>query len=261
MKKPWRNKLFHALLLMILSVGAVSAEEIVMVFGGGYPPFYTPDLNTGMYIDFLKRFEERHPAFSIQKVQLPRVRMDAWMKTGKAHAFSLNSIMFIPEPLRDNFCFSDPIWETTDHVIMRKGDTFCFQNPEDLFGRQVGVILGNGYGQYDPLMASGKITAFRVASTPQLYQMLLTRRIDACFGNIHADPPTMEANHFALDRFVFSRHPLLSFELVCQIQNTHAHFQKTLNRFIQTSRATGYLKALEDRYSHTRYLTFDNCME
>ncbi|WP_157054832.1 hypothetical protein [Salidesulfovibrio brasiliensis] len=92
-----RVRLILFTLLLLLPIEAL-ASEYVMVFGGRYPPFYwmgkadgTEKSGRGMFIDFLDRFEANNPDTTIQKVCLPRKRMDEWLAMGKADAFSLNA--------------------------------------------------------------------------------------------------------------------------------------------------------------------------
>ena len=105
-----------------------------------------------------------------------------------------------------------------EHAIMKTGQAFKFEHPSDLFGKKIGIIRGNSYGEYDQYFKLGKITAVPVDSNHQLHQMLMIERVDAIFGNRHANAFDIKLNHLDMNNFQFS------------------------------SKANGFLKFLEEKY-------------
>lgn len=234
---------------------APAAEEIVMVFGAGYPPFYpegkpngTDDtLDTGMFIDFLRAFEEAHPGYEIKKVRLPRMRMDEWMAEGRADAFSLNSPLFVRDN-PDNYVFSAPIWTTGDHMAVPKGSDLRFSTLEDLAGKRVGIVFGNGYGPLDRLIAEEVIQPVAVYRLRQLHRMLLDGRVDTYPANRHVDPFIWKQSGVKPGTIKLLEPPLYEFGLAVQVRAGKEDFLNDLNVFIKKAKKNGLLKRITAKY-------------
>jgi ABC-type amino acid transport substrate-binding protein len=229
------------------------AEELTIVWAD-YPPFakgVRPDGKTqvkeGMLVDFLKAFSRQHPQYTFNNICVPRKRMDAMMLNGEAQAFFLNNPMFV-RAHRQEFIWSDPIWHTEDKVVTLAGKAFRFERPEDLFGKTIGKIFGNGYGEYDRFFEEGRIKAEDAKSPEALFKMALAGRVDAFIANTHTAPYEMRRAGLDPSRFTFSRKPVLAFDLSMQINRHCPDFRDQLNRFIAQSRRNGFLQRLEDRF-------------
>ncbi len=233
-----------------LFVGPASAtEDIVIVFGEhGYPPFYSERAQKGMFIDLLAEFEKRNPNYKIIKKSLSRKMMDRWMNNGKAHVFSLNNPMFVNPNIVDRFLFTAPIWNTGDYVVMHKERQFEYTQPKDLFGKKMGIILGNGYGVFDEHLESKSILSQAVNSENQLFMLLLKQRVDAIFGNRHATPYKMKRTGIDPSQFVFSKVAIFEFDLMIQVQKSHQAFYNKIQAFIQAVQTDGFLAQLEHQY-------------
>ncbi|WP_147822438.1 substrate-binding periplasmic protein [Salidesulfovibrio onnuriiensis] len=244
------------LAILLFTAPGAAAREIVMVFGAGYPPFYMDgktdgtdnNLESGMFIDFLQKFEREHPQYSIRKIRLPRARMDQWMCEGRAHAFSLNSSLFVSPGHGDRYVFSEVIWRTGDHLAVRARSKLKYSRPEDLAGTRLGVVFGNGYGPLDPLIASGHIRAQKVYRQSLLALMLEDGRIDAYPANRHVDPYLWKQEGFAPGTFRLLDKPLYEFDLGVQVCKGSEDFLNDLNAFIRKSRKNGFLEALAEVY-------------
>lgn len=244
---------------ILLLSGPVAAREVVMVFGAGYPPFYmdgktdgtSDNLESGMFIDFLQEFERRYPEYAIRKVRLPRARMDQWMSEGRAHAFSLNSPLFVSSAQGSRYVFSETIWRTGDHLAVRGDSSLTYSRPEDLAGKRVGVVFGNGYGPLDPLIASGRIRPRKVYRQSLLAPLLEDGRIDAYPANRHVDPYLWKQAGYARGTFRLLDPPLYEFDLAVQVCKDSRNFLRDLNAFIRESRKNGFLEALTELYLGT----------
>ncbi len=237
----------------LLWVSTLSAERLTIVYGD-YPPFYMgvePDGKTqvtqGMLIDFLKEFSRQHPEYTFNHICLPRRRMDAAMLSGEAQVFSLNNPMFVKED-RERFLWTIPIWHTRDVVVTLKGKEFKFDKPEDLFGKTLGRLFGNGYGEYDRLFAEGRIKVEDAKTTKALAEMALAGRTDGFLGNTHATPYQLKQAGLSPARFTFSAKPIFAFDLMMQINENHPAFLEKMNAFITRSKRNGFLKRIEDNY-------------
>lgn len=235
------------------AAGAQSAlEPVVMVFGAGYPPFYNhsePDgrdnIREGMFVDFLAAFGRAHPEFPIRRVVLPRARLDDWLASGRAHAFSLNNPDFVPRSDREHIVFSHTLWRTSDHVLVRAGEEFPYSRPEDLTGRRMALVYGNGYGPLDPLLEAGDIAADRPYTAEAMYRMLARGRADAAVGNRHTHAFTLHAAGLPEDALALLDPPLMEFDLAVAVRKDRRDFLAALNAFIDASRASGLLDTIE----------------
>ncbi|MFW6263299.1 MAG: substrate-binding periplasmic protein [Thermotogota bacterium] len=240
------------ILVVFCFLGFAENKEITMLFGGGYPPFYlegpedgkTP-VEQGMFVDFLEKFEEEY-GYTITKIRLPRKRMDLWMSSGQAQAFSLNNPMFVEDS--DDYLFSDPIWHTKDVVISLKSNQVIYQKPQDLFDVTVAKIAGNGYGDLDAYFESGQIAAYDVKSTDQMIKMLLSGRVDCIIQNIHVFPYIAKNEGIDVSQFFFNDVALFEFELMTQINQEYTQFRDDLNAFIEAYKQNGFLEGIEKEY-------------
>lgn len=253
-KKMKKSLVLLSVMVFFTCMCVASSTEIVMLFGV-YPPFYMMEgeldetvAKGGIFIDFLEEFLKEYPQYEFTFQVVSRIRMDRMMDSGEAQAFSLNNPMFMGDSA-ENFLFTDPIFHTRDAVITRADDPFVYTKPEDLYGKNIGVILGYGYGEFDALFAEGKIKTNPVNSFPQLYRLLLSGRIDAFFGNIHVNPYDMILNDFDPSLFQFSEESIFSFDLMTVINKAYTHFRDDMNQFIQKSKDSGLLEELVDRYT------------
>jgi len=216
-----------------------------MIFDKHYEPFYLEDLKKGMYIDFLERFENAYPEFKIIKRTLPRKRLDIWMKTGEAHAFSLNSPMFAKS---DDYLFTDPIWTTGDYVVSLKNDMVAYKKPEDLFEVTAGIIDGNGYGLLDAHIQSGKIRTQAVPDYDSLYLILMNKRVPCILANKHMTLYGMKKMGIDCSKFMLSKIPIYEFTLAPMVQKSCTNFVAKMNAFIKASNENGFLEEINSKY-------------
>lgn len=244
------------LLILTLLSPARASETIIMVFSGGYPPFYSMESPDGVsasplsgaFVEFLNAFERENPHYAIRKKRLPRARMDDALLDGTAHAFSLNSPLFVDEENRQHFRFSTPIWRTGDHLIVLDDSSIRSPDPVELEGKRLGIIHGNGYGPLDDPIKRGRIKANAVYRPEQLMDMLLAGRIDGYVGNRHTEPFIWMQKRSDADRFKRLDPPLYEFDLCVMVRKDCPEFLDALNTFIARSRENGFLDGLNARY-------------
>ncbi len=239
-------------LLFVIIVGfysKVEAKEILMIFGGEYPPFHFNKMQTGIYNDFLTTFEKRYPEFTIRRKHLPRKRLNLKFKKKEPFVHALNSPSFTKDKsILASYSFAKTIFTTGDYILMRKDKKFSYSQPLDLSGKKVGVLLGYKYGDLDPYLASGRIKSQRLSKSFQLYQMLSLGRLDAIIINKHVGPFEIKLNGIDFSQFVFAKIPLYEFELTPLIHNSYSEFLEKMNTFIDESLKDGLLKELSQKY-------------
>lgn len=214
------------------------AQSINMGLCPYYPPFYRmqPDGTWhGLFSQFLDAFQQAHPQYRINRVDMPRKRMDHALLQGKLDAFALNSPMFVPMRDREHYSFSRPLWRSCDYVAVRANDPFRYSGLESLEGRTLGLIHGNGYGPLDSMLANGKIKEERVRGGPRLVKMLLAGHVDVAVINEHSETTAMERMRIAPDTIRILEPPVYCFDLCVQVRNEHGQFLADLNAFIQAN--------------------------
>jgi ABC-type amino acid transport substrate-binding protein len=238
------------LVLFFLAATLLQAKEtITMVFTKtGYPPFYSKDLKDGMFIDFMKSFQSKHKEFEIKYVSLDRQEMDRWMESGKADAFSLNSPTFAEKGMLRQFTYSEPIWETSDHIITNPKSHFEYTDLKDLEGKTFGLINNNGYGILDALIDSKRVKTVRKKTTKELLDLLLKSKIDAMVGNIHTVSYKLKLNKLPKDTITFSLKAIMNVNLRVQIQKNRKSFKNALNLFIKESKKSRFIKTITQKY-------------
>ena len=228
--------------------------ECLTIVAGDYPPFFcdvvldgTTPVAKGMFVDFMHEFSKEYPQYTFNIVAVPRKRMDAMMLDGEAQVFSLNNPMFVTSS-RGSYIWSEPIWHTVDTLFSIHGNNFVFTKPEDLFGKTIGKLAGNGYGKYDRYFASGRIKAQEANSYTALINMAMSGRIDAFFGNVQSMPYLIEQAGFFPSQFDISPTPIVEFDLQMQFNRRCKGLRDNINKFIVKSRSNGFLQRLEAKY-------------
>lgn len=225
---------------------SVFAEEIIIVYHeDGYMPYYSTYATQGMYIEFLRKFEEQHSRFFFVFKPYPRKRMTMMMQDGDAHVFSLNSPAFADNTWA--YLFTESIWKEACVIFKWTNDHFPFKKPSDLFGKRLGIILGNKYPALEQHFQSGDIKLQEVASYAQLFDLLQIKRIDAFVGDKYMTLYLLKQEKFKRE-FSYAPIPLFEFDLTMQVQKTHQHLVDAMNRFIQESKDNGFLQSLKEKY-------------
>ncbi|MCD4719557.1 MAG: transporter substrate-binding domain-containing protein [Desulfobacula sp.] len=221
------------------------AEDICVVYAEkGYMPYYSADATRGMYIEFLKKFEKHHPQFPFVLKPYSRKRMTLMMQNGDAHVFALNSPAFADTKA---YLFTETIWKETSVIFMRTNDLFLFKEPSNLFGKRLGIILGNKYPALERYFQSKDIETHDVVSSVQLFKLLRSKRIKAFVGDKYVTLYRLKQEGFE-GQFEYASTPLFEFDLTIQVQKTHQPLVDAMNRFIQESKDNGFLYSLEEKY-------------
>lgn len=238
--------------LLVIFPGNVPAAEPenieIVFFYGGYAPFYMEGLEEGIYIDFIKAFDQQSPAFTITLTPLSRKRIDLAIGQGEVQASGLTNPMFVGEQQAASTLFTKPIWTSGNYIVVHKNNTFEYNAPEDLFEKTLGVIYGNKNAGLDPHIEAGKIKAMPVRTNEGLYKALMENKVDAIVINKHVLLYELKLQSIDPSQFIFSDAAVSEFELMTQVQKTHQHFRDALDAFIDQSEQNGFLDEVTKKY-------------
>lgn len=215
-------------------------QEITMLFGHRYPPFYsvgTPkNASTlhGIFIEFLEEFQKAYPQYKIKYKCLPRARIKKNLAAGKADALALTNRMFENEAVNSKALYSIPLWTVTDHLVVLTDSNLEYSSPEDLKGKTLAVIHGNGYGLLDEHFKNGTINKVAVYKTKQQFGMLLKGRVDGAVCNYFTFPCLANRCSYDQKKFRLSKKPLYDFTLNILLLDHHKDLHSDLNEFIRS---------------------------
>lgn len=242
------------ILFLIFVTSSLAVQEIKMVVTDfGQVPFHmrpqqdNDHVNVGIVVDFLTIFQKEYPQYKIIIEGLPRPRQELALDKGTAD-MTYNSPLFAGDKA-NGFLWSAPFLRSRDCVISLKNSNFEFHGPKDLFGKEVGIIRGYGYGDYDRFIKEGQIKGRAVTETTQLIQMLKNKRIDAFLGNSVVAFYEIKLLKEDPKLFKFSSKSLYEFDFMFQINKKHADLKRDLDHFIQKSKENGLIEKLTQRYS------------
>lgn len=226
--------------ITLATVAHASKQDIVMLLGHQYPPFYSVD-NTnkssslhGVFINFMNKFKKKYPEYNVIYKCLPRARIRKVLKHDQAEAFALTNPMFERAEINNRGTYSKTLWTMSDHLIILKNSPIKFRKLSDLKGKSIAVIHGNGYGPLDKYFENGTIQKVPVYKTKQQLKMLLKKRVDAVICSSLSLPWHLKCCKLDNKLFKFIKKPLYSYELKIFVMNTHKAFLHDLNKFISS---------------------------
>jgi len=242
--------LLFGLLFVLTGVQTASAKsKINMIYTDEYPPFYYKEREKGMYFEFLRAFGEKYPEFDIRRKTLSRKRIDVVLENGGTDAYSMTSTQFNPSNIHPKFIPSDVIWTTSDVLLSAKGSPLSYTKIEDLFNKNIGVIHGNDYMQFNQYFDDKLINRIDAYTTSELLALLVAKRIDGIIINLHGLSEHIKFNGYHLTDFHVSKKSLYSFDLVTLISTEKMDLYRALSQFIQQSKENGLISQLELKYT------------
>ncbi|HJP29649.1 MAG TPA: transporter substrate-binding domain-containing protein [Candidatus Latescibacteria bacterium] len=170
-----------AILLLIISLCSVATgqdERITVVVDQAYPPYmYGPaDSTQGLYPEMIRAIFDR-AGVKAEIVGLPWERALARGREGTA---AIGGIYRNEERLQ-TLDYSDPIFEETLVLYVKKGSAFSFSGFGDLQGKVVGLNRGWSYGEdFDSIRKKGVFRTEEANDNLANFRKLIRGRID-CF--------------------------------------------------------------------------------
>ncbi|WP_432735081.1 substrate-binding periplasmic protein [Maridesulfovibrio sp. FT414] len=215
-------------------------ERIKILFGYRFPPFYTvtskrkpSESLQGVFINILEKFQKSHPEYILEFKCLPRARISKVLKEGRADAFALSSPMFSEQEINERLIPSVPLWTLFDHLLIRKDSTINSGKPEDLLGKKIAVLHGNGYGPFDKYFENGLLEKHAVYSTTQLLEMVHKKRVDGAICNKTTLPELLARAGLPMSEFKTIEEPLYSYNLHLMVNRSRTDFLLDFNEFIK----------------------------
>lgn len=232
-------------------LGQGHAEIINMaVTNFGQPPFHIRPksgdiISEGIVVEFLTAFQKEYPQYQITIRGLPRIRQELALDNGTAD-MTYNSPTFLGDKA-SKFLWSNPFARSRDCIVSLKEKKFIFKNPHDLFYKEIGIIRGYGYGDYDKYFAEKKIRGLAVTESLQLIKMLKSKRIDAFIGNSYVTPYDIKSLNENIDLFHFSSKSLYEFEFMFQINKKKIQLKRDLDQFIIKAQKDHLIEHLKEK--------------
>lgn len=255
---PSSKRLCLALSLLLLCFLAASprarASEETILLGGpheGWPPFFIPAPNgqpaTGIMPDVLRAVAGRVD-IKVVEAYYPDKRGMLYLTDGSLDAWP-KSEKWVDDPQR--YLWTDPVVVSTDVIVSRKRSPLPYHSPQDLVGRDIGVILGYSYPTLEPLFKRGLITPFRAPATKHMLRMLDRGHVDGAVCNrFVAQWILREDEGLAHEDFLFSETPVDSapYRFAFTRARDWTEFVERFNSELKAMREDGRLEAILDQY-------------
>ncbi len=141
-RKVWILCAFATLIIPLFSFTAVAENDIYLVAGQNYYPFYAEDLENGGVITQIITEAFQRVKYKVKIEYIPWARAVHEAKTGKRDG--IFSIWYRKE--RETWvAFSDPLFLSKTMFLKRKEDPIKYKTFEDLKPYFIGVVRGYSY--------------------------------------------------------------------------------------------------------------------
>jgi polar amino acid transport system substrate-binding protein len=249
---PARCQLLLALAATcFLIAGPAIAKDDSMVMAipaKGWPPYIIAEKTPrGIMVDVMRQIAAT-ANLEIQFINYPDKRALMRLCDGTVDAYP-KSRDWVTAP--DEFLWTDPVLESQDLLLFRKGEKWDFDRPQEGSGEKIGCVLGYRYPVLKPFFASDKIKRVNAPNSRSMLLMLSRGRTDAAVVNKNVALWLME-DTFELsgNDFEFADHPLetapyaFAFTQKKEWKPFIAHF----NRELAAMKKDGRLQAILDKY-------------
>ena len=251
------SKLKIAVLLIALFSAGLNAnaepenKEIVFSFSTeGYPPYLVINENggvDGIMMDVLREIASRFD-FRVVVEWLPTKRGDLYAEEGRVDA-KARSEVWVQNPER--FYRTDSVVRHTDRLMFLEKNPLEFTEIEDLFGKNIGAILGYGYPMFDEHFANNCINRNDSVSEREMINLVAKERLDAAIVNelvalwiIGQDP------EFQSVKFRFSEKKVgdAPYQFMFTKKRNWQPFIEQFNKELKKMRANGRLDEIIAKY-------------
>jgi polar amino acid transport system substrate-binding protein len=167
---------FLLVLFLGLTIASVRADPVIAIDNAN-PPFMYQQAGQaqGLY-SLLVQAVFKRAGVDIEVRAMPWKRALRLAENGKVGIGGI----YRTAPRLDIFDYSQPLFEETLLVYVRKGTAIRFEQIDDLYGKRVGVIRGWSYtAAFDDALKSGRILASQSGSDEANFKMLASGRLDA----------------------------------------------------------------------------------
>ena len=185
------KKIVMVLVIVACSLQLVCGAELVFYSYHDKAPYYGhvsgegDALVTGIYSDFVQFLNARQEVYRIRIEFLPRVRLDQKLERGtlRGAVIGVNPVWFRDRE-RTKYLWSAPFMHDEDVIIVRQGNTFPYEHPRDLVGKQLTLPRGLYWWGVTELIRDGKIQAEETEQDLQNLEKVALGRSDATITSV-----------------------------------------------------------------------------
>lgn len=224
-------------------------DSIIMaVPAKGWPPYIVTEKKPhGIMVDVMRQIAATADV-KLECATYPDMRALIRLRDGRVDAYP-KSREWVVDP--DNYLWTDPVLDSQDVLIFRKGNIWNFDQPHQRDGKRIGCVLGYRYPGLEPLFTSQTIKRASAPDSRTMLRMLSRRRTDAAVINKNVAIWRMNTTpDLRAEDFVFSDKPLASAPYAFAFTRTRewtafiAHF----NRELAAMKKDGRLRAILNKY-------------
>lgn len=249
------------LFIVGLAISLIATQQAftkeIYAHAGDYPPFFIAEDNSdninksysGIIPDIMNLFMQKHPEFTIVYKSYPDARARAMGEHGeKGIDIHFRSTTFVNEAFLRHNPYAGTFARTDDIVVTLASSDLIYKEPSDLYGLEIGTIIGYGYSDFETLFESGKVINEPVSTHEANIKKLLSGRIDAFFGNVHVSPYFMVQMGLDPSQFRFADVSLFGFDYGPLITTREPELFNAMSSFLKQIQATGELEAIINQY-------------
>lgn len=237
-------------LLCIATVAFAAGKTMTFSFPGeGWPPYViqTEDRASGIMPDVLAAIAEKYQ-YTLNFIYVPDKRGTLMLENGTVDVRpKAREWMEFP----DRFLWTEPIVNSTDVLVFRKGHEFPFRTGDDLIGKTIGCIHGFGYPTLNALFENRQAFRHDVMDTEKLLGMLKLGRIDAAVTNeLVARWIIRNDRELALNDFSFALRPVdtVPYRLMFSDNGKWKNFIPRFNSELNQMKVDGRFEAILKKY-------------
>ena len=228
--------------------GAATTSKTIEIAGDeANPPFMFVDANgntAGLYPILLEAIFQRMG----MNVSIKNFPWNRAFEMGKNGEMPLAGVYKNDERMKV-FDYSDAIYPNKIMIYVQKGKSFKFETPDDLAGKNIGIMRGWTYGDaFDQAKAKGLFATEEVSSDSDNLQKLVLGRLDCVLAESTIAGQIIKQNGYE-DKVEMLSTPLIVFDayLVFAKSTNQTELIKTFNETLASMKQDGsYDKLISD---------------
>lgn len=252
---PFGPACFQLLLALaatcFLIAGPAIAKDGSMVMAipaKGWPPYIIAEKTPrGIMVDVMRQIAAT-ANLEIQFINYPDKRALMRLCDGTVDAYP-KSRDWVTDPA--DYLWTDPVLNSQDVLIFRKGKTWDFSQPHERNEKRIGCVFGYRYPKLEPFFASQKLKRANAPNSKAMLLMLARGRTEAAVANKNVALWLMGTT-FELNRndFEFSEKPLGTAPYAFAFSRTKRweRFIALFNRELAAMKKDGRFQAILEKY-------------
>lgn len=244
---------FMALVLCPLMASGMDHSNTIVLGSPphGWPPYIMPESmpgpGKGIMPEILRTVAEEH-GYTVKMAYYPEKRGRLMLRNGTIDAYC-NSKKWMQHP--DSYRWTTKVITSEDVIVCSKKHPLLFESPEDLHGKDIGVVLGFSYPTLETQFKKHTIHRHYAPSTEHLLQMVSRGHIDGVVTNrivanwiLHTNQ-TFHANDFHISDATVDSAP---YGFVFSNSRNWSDFISIFNKELNAMREDGRLAAILAQY-------------